>query len=71
MSKRKYAEQVQRFEEVLKAKDKYFVDCEKCPIRNKCFEESEKLTLEESENAPICEELLLHYILTGDFLPLV
>lgn len=62
----KFREQFERFEMVLWAKEKYSMNCEKCPIAEECEEASKTKTLEEIENGPTCEEVLLRYILTGE-----
>ena len=62
----KFNKQLERFEMVLWAKEKYSMNCGKCPLAKKCEEASKTKTLEEIENGPTCEEVLLRYILTGD-----
>lgn len=62
----KFYEQCQRFDMVLRAKEEYSINCEKCPINKECFDWSSKMSIEEAENGPTCEEILLHYILTGE-----
>lgn len=42
------------------------VECAECPIKEGCWDYSDKLTPEEKLTAPTCEELLLRYILTGE-----
>lgn len=59
-------EQYQRFCEVLSAKDGYFVNCDKCPIKTECFTSIENMTLEEAEKQEGCEAILFEYILTGE-----
>ena len=59
-------EQYQRFYDVLRAKEKYSMNCELCPICQECYNYTELLTIEEVENAPCCEELLFNYILIGE-----
>ena len=60
-------EQYQRFYELI---DTLNLHCDVCPLQEKCAKEQETLSIEEAENQPTCEETLLHYILTGEFLPL-
>lgn len=62
----KFNKQLERFEMVLWAKGKYSMNCEKCPLEKECEKASKTKTLEEIENGPTCEEVLLQYILTGD-----
>ena len=62
----KFEKQFERFEMVLWAKDRYCMNCKKCPIVKECEEASKGKTLEEVENGPTCEEVLLQYILTGE-----
>lgn len=59
-------EQYQRFYEILSAKDKYSLVCEKCPLNKECEEATAKLTIEEAENQPTCEEVLFRWMLTGE-----
>ena len=59
-------EQFDRFYAVLSAKGEFSIDCEKCPIKEKCFEYAENHCPETDENALCCEELLLSFILTGE-----
>ena len=61
----KLFEQYARFEEVLRAKDKYSLNCERCPIRDACEAHTEGLSIEEAENLEPCEKVLFDYILTG------
>lgn len=61
-----FRKQFERFEMVLWAKEKYSINCEKCPLAKECEEASKTKTLEEIENGPTCEEVLLRYILTGE-----
>lgn len=62
----KFHEQFERFQMVLWAKEKYSMNCEKCPLAQECEESSKTKTLEEIENGLTCEEVLLRYILTGE-----
>lgn len=59
-------EQYQRFKAVLRAKGEFAIGCDKCPIKDECFSWIVNRTIEEAENAPTCEEVLLLYILTGE-----
>ena len=59
-------EQFDRFYTVLAAKGEFSIDCEKCPIKEQCFEYAETHCPETDENALCCEELLLSFILTGE-----
>ena len=59
-------EQFDRFYAVLSAKREFSIDCEKCPIKEQCFEYAETHCPETDENALCCEELLLSFILTGE-----
>jgi hypothetical protein len=59
-------EQYQRFYEILNAKDKYSLVCERCPLQKECEEATAKLTIEEAENQPTCEEVLFRWMLTGE-----
>jgi hypothetical protein len=59
-------EQLDRFIVVLRAKGKYCVECDNCPIKTQCFEASEKLNIEEAQNQVTCEEVLCEYVLTGE-----
>lgn len=59
-------EQLDRFIDVLRAKGKYCVECENCPIKTQCFEAAEKLTIEEAQNQVTCEEVLCEYVITGE-----
>lgn len=59
-------EQFDRFYAVLSAKGEFSIDCDKCPIKEKCFEYAETHCPETDENALCCEELLLSFILTGE-----
>lgn len=59
-------EQYQRFKKVLRAKEEFSINCDKCPIREACLSWENNLSIEEAENAPTCEEVLLLYILTGE-----
>lgn len=59
-------EQFDRFYAVLSAKGEFSIDCDKCPIKEKCFEYAEIHCPETDENALCCEELLLSFILTGE-----
>ena len=58
-------EQFNRFYAVLSAKGEFSIDCEKCPIKEECFEYAETHP-ETDKNALCCEELLLLFILTGE-----
>ena len=59
-------EQYQRFYDILRASDKYGFICEKCPLNKECEEATAKLTIEEAENQPTCEEVLFRWMLTGE-----
>lgn len=59
-------EQFNRFYAVLSAKGEFSIDCEKCPIKEQCFEYAETHCPETDKNALCCEELLLLFILTGE-----
>ena len=59
-------EQFDRFYAVLAAKGEFSIDCEKCPIKEKCFEYAETHCPETDPDALCCEELLLSFILTGE-----
>ncbi len=61
-----FNEQYQRFQEVLRAKRAFSINCDECPIRNECFSWVVNRSDDESRNAPSCEEVLLLYILTGE-----
>lgn len=61
----KLFEQYTRFEEVLKAKENYSMNCDKCPIRKACESAFEGVSIEEVENLEPCEKVLFDYILTG------
>ena len=61
-----FRKQFERFEMVLWAKEQYSINCAKCPIAKECEEASKTKTIEEIENGPTCEEVLLQYILTGE-----
>lgn len=61
-----FNEQYQRFKAVLRAKKEFSIKCDECPIRDACLPWCENLSIEEAENAPTCEEVLLLYILTGE-----
>lgn len=59
-------EQLDRFIDVLRAKGKYCVECDNCPIKTQCFEATEKLNIEEAQNQVTCEEVLCEYVITGE-----
>ena len=61
-----FRKQFDRFQMILWAKEKYSMNCEKCPIAKECEESTKTKPLEEIENGPTCEEILLQYILTGE-----
>jgi hypothetical protein len=61
-----FRKQFERFEMVLWAKENYSMNCGKCPLEKECEEANKGKTLEEIENGPTCEEVLLRYILTGE-----
>lgn len=61
----KLFEQYTRFEEVLRAKEKYSLNCEYCPIRDACEAQTKGLSNEEAEKLESCEKVLFDYILTG------
>lgn len=62
----KFRNQFERFSMVLWAKENYSINCTKCPIEKECYKAACGKTLEEVENGPTCEEVLLRYILTGE-----
>jgi len=59
-------EQFQRFCAVLSVKEEFGMDCDKCPIKEKCSEYADNHCPEIDKNALCCEELLLFFILTGE-----
>lgn len=61
----KLFEQYTRFEEVLKAKENYSMNCDKCPIREACESAFEGASIEKADNLEPCEKILFDYILTG------
>jgi hypothetical protein len=62
----KFREQLERFNMTLFAKEQYSMNCTYCPIEKECYKSAHGKTLEEVENGPTCEEVLLQYILTGE-----
>ena len=60
-------EQYQRFENVLRAKETYSMNCDECPIRTECYAFSESLAPGDNLNPEYsCEKLLFHYVMTGE-----
>lgn len=62
-------EQFNRFYAVLSAKEEFSINCDKCPIKEECFEYAETHCPEIDSESLCCEELLLRYILTGETPP--
>ena len=62
----KFNIQLNRFEQVLWAKEKFSMNCDKCPLHKECETASQGLTEEEIHNNPTCEEVLLRWIITGE-----
>lgn len=62
----KFNMQLNRFVQVLWAKEKFSMNCNKCPLNKECETASQGLTEEEIYNNPTCEEVLLRWIITGE-----
>ena len=62
----KFNIQVSRFLQVLLAKEKFSMNCNKCPLYKECETAFQGLTEEEKHNSPTCEEVLLRWIITGE-----
>lgn len=61
-------DQISRLYEIADIKGYSDFDCEKCPVREECKKSAEETTIEQIiyNEMPCCEEILLHYILTGE-----
>lgn len=62
----KFNKQLERFEMVLWAKERYSINCRRCPIAKECEEARKNKTLKEINKGSNCEKVLLRYVLTGE-----
>ena len=62
----KFNIQVSRFIQVLQAKEKFSINCDKCPLQKECETALQGLAEEEIYNNSTCEEVLLKWVITGE-----